>query len=423
ILLYIATHIAYSGARVLIGQAAEVILNSEGRAALLQTSLAILFVLLFDGVTVLLAAYSVEVIAKRVERDSREELYASLLGKSQTFHDRQRVGDIMARATDDMQQISGMIMPGLSLIFDSMLGIVVPLSYIALIEPRILLVPLLFVAAYFIALRDYTRRLSPVTQNQRMQYGKMNSALEETISGIELVKASAQEAFERLKFRGNARLYRDYFVQQGEIEARYLPLLLYGIALGLTFAHALWLYNRNALSIPDIIAIMGLMGVLAFPTFISIFTFSLVQLGLASAERILAVIKAETEVDENAAGYAAPVRGDIRFENVTFGYGGKPILQGITFHIEPGQTIAIVGQTGSGKSTLTQLVNRTYDVTEGRILIDGVDVRDWNLDSLRSQISKIEQDIFLFARSVADNIAFGAPDATPDEVEEAARDA
>jgi len=151
--------------------------------------------------------------------------------------------------------------------------------------------------------------------------------------------------------------------------------------------------------------------VMRFPAFISIFTFSLVQLGIAGARRILELMKEETELDENKEGYAAPMRGEIVFENVTFRLDSDPegqaVLREVSFRAAPGETIAIVGQTGSGKSTLTKLVNRTYDVNEGRILVDGVDVRDWNLDSLRSQISTIEQDIFLFSRSIAENIGFG----------------
>jgi ATP-binding cassette subfamily B protein len=129
-------------------------------------------------------------------------------------------------------------------------------------------------------------------------------------------------------------------------------------------------------------------------------------------------------MDENAGGHSASVKGEIVFENVSFGYEDESaVLRDISFRVAPGETVAIVGQTGSGKSTLTELINRTYDATGGRILIDGVDVRDWNLTALRSQISKIEQDVFLFSRTLAENIAFGAPDATQEQIEGAAHEA
>ncbi len=147
------------------------------------------------------------------------------------------------------------------------------------------------------------------------------------------------------------------------------------------------------------------------------------QLGIASAGRILELINTETFLDENKAGVARPIRGEVVFENVSFGYNGQPVLKNISFTAHPGETIAIVGETGSGKTTLTRLINRIFDATSGRVLIDGVDVRDWSLGSLRSQISTIEQDIFLFSRSVRDNIAFGRTDATREEIEQAAREA
>ena len=406
------TNVLFAAIPRLTGLAFDEVLRPEpSPRRLLTIALSILGLVLVRGLLDITNSWSVETLGQRMERDAREELTISLLGKSQTFHNRQRVGDIMARATNDVRQLNPMMNPGVSLITESIIGIVAPLVFIAFLRVELLVAPLLFVITYLFALRRYVNQLNPVAGEQRWRFGEMNAGLTETITGIEVVKSAAQEAQERRKFVANARRVRDLYVQQGEIEARYLPLLLLGFALTGAFAHGLWLVSRAELSIGELVAYMGLMGVLRFPAFISIFTFSLVQMGLAGANRILELMKEETELDENKAGYAAPVRGEIVFDHVTFRLDnapdGVPVLRDISFRAAPGETIAIVGQTGSGKTTLTKLVNRTYDVDEGRILIDGVDVRDWNLDSLRSQISTIEQDIFLFSRPIDENIAFG----------------
>jgi ATP-binding cassette, subfamily B, bacterial len=148
-----------------------------------------------------------------------------------------------------------------------------------------------------------------------------------------------------------------------------------------------------------------------------------VSLGLAGTRRILELINRETDLDQNLEGQTRPLEGSIEFRDISFTYDGAtdPTLDDINLKVLPGQTVAIVGQTGTGKTSLVKLVNRTYDVTEGQVLLDGVDVRDWNLESLRRQISIIEQDIFLFSRSIAENIAFGKPGATQEEIEAAAQ--
>ncbi len=463
----------YSSAQVLIGRAADEILNPSAPNGLLLATLVVLAVLIGDATSALIGVISAETLAARFEADARQELYESLLGKSKAFHDRQRAGDIMARATDDANQLAGMIVPGGLLASETVMGLVIPITFIGLTRLELLVVPLLFVLLYFITGRRHLHRIDPVISEQREQYGRLNAGLEETVSGIEVVKASARELFEQARYRRNARLYRDLFVRQGELEARYLPLLIYGFAVGLTFLHAMWLYSQGSLSVGQVVGVMGLMNVLRFPTFISIYAFSVLQAGLSSARRILRIIQAETDLDENATGHSAPIHGAIRFEQVSFSYAEeqqtdaarsptsdhlvpedrltpdrrpatsvhsgderiptdshqlaplehKPaaVLHAVSFAIEAGQTVAIVGQTGSGKSALTQLVNRTYDVTAGRVLIDGVDVREWSLDALRSQIGKIEQDIFLFSRSLGENIAFGAPGASQEQIETAAR--
>lgn len=421
------TNVLFSAIPRLMGLAFDEVLQPQpSLQRLLWLGLGVLGIVLVRGVIDLTNSASIETLGQRLERDAREELYISLLGKSQTFHNRQRVGDIMARASNDVRQLNPMMNPGISLLTESIIGLIAPLVFIAFIDLRLLVAPLLFVFVFVFALRRYMNQLNPVAGMQRAKFGDLNAGLNETISGIEVVKAMAQETQEQRKFIHNATSYRDYFVKEGEIQARYLPLLLLGFAFTGAFAHGLYLLSLDEITIGQLVAYMGLMGVLRFPAFISIFTFSLVQMGMAGAERILALMREETELDENLAGYVAPMRGEIRFDNVTFylenSLEGMPVLRNISFTAAPGETIAIVGQTGSGKSTLTKLVNRIYDVDEGRILIDGVDVREWNLESLRSQISTIEQDIFLFSRTIAENIGFGmAQQADPAAIEAAAR--
>jgi ATP-binding cassette, subfamily B, bacterial len=408
----------------LTGVAFDEVVGGLDVARLTSLALIVLAAVLVRGVLDLGASFAVETLAQRIERDAREELYLSLLGKSQTFHERQRVGDVMARATNDVRQLNGMMNPGVSLIGESLLGLVVPIVFVAVLDPQLLAAPLAFVVAFAFALRRYTFELNPVTAGQRRAFGELNAGLNETIEGIEVVKSTAQEPAERARFSENARRFRDQFVRQGLVQARYLPLLIVSVAFAAAFAHGLLRVADGAITSGELVAYMGLVGLLRFPAFISIFTFSLVELGLAGARRMLELIRTDTELDENPTGHTARVQGAIEFQDVTFAYGGeagREGLQGVSFRVEPGQTVAIVGTTGSGKSTLTKLVNRVYDATAGRVLVDGVDVRDWSLASLRSQMSVIEQDVFLFARSVEENVAFGLEGATREAVVEAAR--
>jgi len=414
----------YSSIQVFIGRGFDTVTQPGwSTPELTAVALSVAAMGLGQGLTGLVRNFAMEYLAQHMERDCRQELYISLLGKSQTFHGRQRIGDIMARATNDVRMLNLMFSPGVTLIVDSSVAAIVPLVLIGNLRRELLAVPAVFVLLLIITVADYNRRLKPVSLALREQFGTMNAGLAEAISGIEVVKANVQERYEWDKFVGDARTYREYFVQQGEIEARYLPLLVFSVAWAAAFLHALTLWRADTITLGQVVTFMGLMGALRFPTFISIFSFNLVQVGIASAERILALINTRTDLDENREGVARPIRGQVAFEDVTFGYNRKPVLQDVTFSANPGETIAVVGQTGSGKTTLTRLINRIFDADSGRVLVDGVDVRDWSLEALRSQISTIEQDVFLFSRSVAENIAFGRADATQEEIEQAAAEA
>lgn len=408
---------------VMIGQAFNLILEpSPETSALLKIALIIAGTQVLRGVLQFGRNFSAELYGQRLERDIREELYVSLLGKSMTFHSLQPVGDIMARATNDVREINLMFNPGINLVVGSAIFMFMPLIVAPRYDPSLVITPVLYIIAYFIALWQYLRELKPVTTEVRESFGHLNSRLAEAIDGIETVKGMSQEESEVQRFRRMARKYRDAFVHQGDIEARFLPLLLLALASAGGLFHALVLYFQGVLDVGDVVAYFGLLLLLGFPTFVSLFAYSQVSLGFAGAKRVLELINRETNLDQNVSGYRGEIHGAIEFKDVTFNYGdGEPALQAISFQVKPGQTVAIVGQTGTGKTSLAKLVNRTYDVTSGQVLVDEVDVRDWNLESLRRRISIIEQDVFLFSRTIAENINFGVKNATPVDIEEAAR--
>jgi ATP-binding cassette subfamily B protein len=368
--------------------------------------------------------FSAELIGQHLEREIRDELYASLLGKSMTFHSLQPVGDTMARATNDVREINFMFNPGINLVIGSANFLIMPIILAPNYHPALIIAPLGFLILYSLALWQYIYELSPITNQVRSAFGQLNTRLAEAIDGVETVKGMAQEVREINLFGENARRFRDYFVQQGDVEARFLPFLLMGLTQAGGLIHAIILYRQDLINAGDIVAYFGLLLMLGFPTFVSLFSYSQVSLGVASAKRILELINRETDLDQNEEGYAEVMQGAIEFRDVTFAYdNSEPVLSRINLDVEPGQTIAIVGQTGTGKTSLVKLVNRTYDINEGQIFVDGVDVRDWNLETLRRQISIIEQDIFLFSRTISENIAFGKPNASQTEIESAAKNA
>ncbi len=408
---------------IYVGRAIDLINSGQfEKKILINIVIVIAITQIVRGILQLGRNFGAELIGQNLERNIRDELYVSLLGKSMTFHNLQPVGDTMARATNDVREINLMFNPGINLVVGSANFIFMPLILAPRFNSALIIAPLFFVIFYFLALWQFLHELKPITMQVRASFGHLNTRLAEAIDGIETVKGMSQEQREIELFAENAHNFQKQFVHQGDVEARFIPFLLMALTQAGGLFHAIWLYRQDMLQVGDIVAYFGLLLLLGFPTFVSLFAYAQVSLGVASAHRILALINRENNLDQNLAGNANSILGAVEFRGTGFAYqDGETVLKNINLKVQPGQTVAIVGQTGSGKTSLVKLINRTYDVTDGQILVDGIDVRSWNLEMLRRQISIIEQDIFLFSRSLADNIAFGKPGATQKEIKAAAK--
>ena len=407
-----------------VGSAFDAILlrNEQTMSMILNSVLLIIGSQTLRSLLQFMRNFSAEVFAQRFERDIRDELYSSLLGKSMNYHDRQPVGETMARVTNDVREMNYMMNPGLNLVTGANMFLIMPALYAPGIHLQLIVVPIGFIIAHILVQVFFVLRLHPIAQEVRGSFGRMNARLAESLDGLEVVKGAAQEDSEMRQFNSLADLVRDRFIEQGEFEARYLSVFMFGITVVLALAQAASLYHAGEIGEGEAIAYLGLINLFMFPVFISLFSSTRIASGYASAARILEVMTTRTQLDRNEAGHSGNIKGAITFENVSFGYADdERVINDVSFSVRPGQTVAIVGQTGAGKSTLSKLINRIYDVGGGRVLVDGVDVRDWNLQALRSQISIIEQDIFLFSRSVAENIAFGSESADMDDIVASAR--
>jgi len=394
---------------IIIGKAIDVFSAGHSDQVVSYTFI-VLFIGLGTPISGLLGRTCREIVAQRIERDVRREFYLSLLGKSQSFHDRAPIGDTMARATNDVRFLNFLISPALGMILDAIINLIVPIYLIgSTYRLELMLIPIIFSIIFILYLRRFLRRLTPPTVSRRIAFGFMNTVLNESLSGIEVVKSMAQEEHSVEKYKDSAMSYRDAGIEQGDIQAKYLPLLLLSVTvtLGLTIAV---FYNRaGILSVGAVLGLIGLLLRLRFPVNASIRSFLMLQEAVVGAGRLLEIMNKKSEIFDSHDAVSKEIEGKVKFENVTFAYPGtqNKVLKKINFEVSAGQTVAIVGTTGSGKTTLTKLISRLYDIDDGRILIDGIDVRNFSLQSLRDQIAYIEQDIFIFSDSIFDNISFG----------------
>src|SRR5512134_3970602 len=296
--------------------------------------------------------FGAELLAQKLERSVRDELYLSLLGKSMTFHNLQPVGDTMARSTNDVREVNYMFSPGVNLVVGSLIFLLMPIFVAGRYHPSLVIVPAVYIMLYFVALARYLKTLAPITDEVRATFGEMNTHLSESLDGVEVVKGASQENAEVDRFVMNAQRVRHAFVRQGDLEGRYIAMLLLGSAYAFGLFYALVLFRNGQINLGAVVAYFGLLRLLEFPTFVSTFAYSQISSGISSARRILDLINRETNLDQNAQGYADAMEGEVEFRNVSFAYNlagangestapaKEDVLQNISFKVKPGQTVA-----------------------------------------------------------------------------------
>ena len=360
-----------------------------------------------------------------VEFDMRNALYAKLQRLSFGFYDRHQTGQLMSRATVDLQAVRFFLGYGLIFFFQHITTIVgvTAVMYFAnwqLALAATAITPLIVLVAY-----RYSSVSHPVLREVQQKMADVATVAEESIVGVHVVKSFAQEQDEGKKFARRSEAVFDQSVQANKQRALYVPLLSFLplVAQAIVLFVGGHMVVNGGLSLRSFIFFNILVVMLVMPLRMLGMWIGQAQRATASGERIFQVMDEPEDVtDGPGAVELPPGDGLVRFEGVTFGYDPeRPVLREIELRLEPGRTAALIGHTGSGKTTLAGLVPRFYDVTEGRVTVDGVDVRDAKLVSLRRAIGIVAQDPFLFSDTVRENIAFGRPDATQEEVEEAAR--
>ena len=359
-----------------------------------------------------------------VEFDMRNALYAKLLRLSFGFYDRHQTGQLLSRATVDLQTVRFFLGYGLVFLFQNILTIVAATAIMFIVNWRLALVatavtPLIVIIAY-----RYSSVAHPVLRDVQQKMADVSTVAEENIVGVHVVKSFAQERNELDKFSDRTERVFDRSIDANKQRALYVPLLSFLpliMQAGVLLVGGRMVAN-GTLDFGSFFFFNILVVMLVMPLRMLGMWVGQSQRATASGERIFEVMDEPEEISEKPdATEMPPGDGQVRYEHVTFEYApGRPVLHDIDLELEPGKTVALIGHTGSGKTTLASLVPRFYDVTEGRLTIDGADVRDVKLQSLRREIGIVSQDPFLFSATVRENIAFGRPDATDDDIARAA---
>lgn len=409
----------------LTGNAIDLALSSSRVSLVVYTALGIAAAGILRGFINYGQSYLAEALSQHVSYDLRNQFYNHLQKLSYAFHDRSQTGQLMSRATSDIEGVRMFV--GFALlrgVYFIVLGIAIIIILLALNWQLALIsiVTIPFISYRTLAIGKQFRIL---TMKIQQGLGILGTYIQESIVGAKVVRAFAREKYEIDKFMKQAKQNYDWDIQISKLWAVNSPLM--GFALYLAVAAILWYGGRlvigGEMTTGTMTEFLLYVVMLNMPVRMLGWLAQLYSRAMSSGQRVFEILDAETEVKEKpGAVEISACRGGVRFENVCFRYGAEqPVLNNVSFEAKPGQVIALVGASGSGKSTIANLIPRFYDVTQGRITIDGKDIRDIKLESLRRNVGIVHQDTFLFSATIRENISYGKPGATMQEIIKASK--
>ncbi len=365
-------------------------------------------------------------MSRKFEYDFRGRIFRHLLNLSQSFYHTNRTGDIMARLTNDLEAVRQMVGPGIMYISNTLVVLVVAFAVMIYLSPMLTLwasIPLVLLPIGVNLIGNVLHRQSMKVQDK---FSELTVAAQENLSGIRVVKAYGQEDAEVENFRGHSEEYYSLNMTLAKLQGTFIPAMR--MIAAVSYFVVLYFGGlkviEGELSVGDVVAFFGYLSMIMWPLIAIGWVTSLYQRGTASLDRINRILYSAPQiVDTSDNPHDARIKGEVEFRDLTFGYNGRPVLHDISLTIKAGQTVGLVGPTGSGKTTLAALIGRLFQVPSKQLFIDGVDVNDWKVDTLRRQIGYAPQEPFLFSDTVKENIRFGRPEATDEEIVEASRTA
>jgi subfamily B ATP-binding cassette protein MsbA len=368
--------------------------------------------------------YLEQYVGQRVIYDLRNSLYRHLQSQSMSFYDSNQTGQLMSRVTNDVNQVQFFLTQGIARLANTIATVAIYLVVLVLLDPMLTLVTLIVAPGIWL-LQSRLSEVMPIMRRVQRRMADLNVVIQEYVAGVKMIQAFNREPHEAARFDEVNRDIRQGRMKQQQLMAIVMPgqEFFTNISLVLILAAGAWRVMHGSMTLGTLVAFQSYVMTMWMPVRWIGMINQMAQQAMAAGERVFEILDTPLEVAEKPNAIPLPaVRGEIQFEHVSFAYGKeRPLLVDIDFHAAPGETIAIVGPSGSGKTTIINLIPRFYDVTRGRVLVDGHDVRDLTLPSLRGQVGIVLQENFLFNMTIRDNIRYGRSDANDAEVETAAR--